>query len=370
MATSLTQSPRYHGFRMPAEWDRHAATWLAWPHEESDWPGKFEAILWLYGEIVRHLARVERVHLIVEDEATEEQVRATLTLCHVNLEALRFFHAPTNRSWTRDFCPIFLKSETFDLDSAYADLGQPEPARIAALNWHFNGWAKYENWEQDDAVPAILAPQLGLDVFMPIYNGHRVVLEGGSIDVNGAGSILTTEECLLSSIQARNPHLSREDYQTIFAEYLGARNTVWLRNGIAGDDTHGHIDDLARFVDPHTIVVACEQHRSESNYEPLRENLALLKEARDQNGVLFHVVTLPMPEPVYFDGQRLPASYANFYIANDLVLVPTFNDKNDRLALNTLAELFPNRRVVGIASTDLVLGLGTLHCMTQQQPAL
>ncbi len=370
MATSLLQSPRYHGFRMPAEWDRHEATWLAWPHEESDWPGKFEAILWLYGEIVRHLARVERVHIIVADQSIEARVRATLALCHVNLDAVRFFYAPTNRSWTRDFCPIFLKAEPFDLDSAYADLGPPEPARLACVNWHFNGWAKYENWIEDDAVPGLLAPQLGLKVFTPTWNGQSIVLEGGSIDVNGAGSILTTEECLLSSVQARNPHLTRGDYQKIFAEFLGARHTVWLRNGIAGDDTHGHIDDLARFVDPHTIVIACERDTQETNYEPLRENISLLREARDQNGSPFRIVTIPMPEPVYFDGQRLPASYANFYIANERVFVPTFNDKNDRVALNTLAELFPSHRIVGIASTDLVLGLGTLHCMTQQQPAL
>jgi agmatine deiminase len=370
MAKPQTQSPFFHGFRMPAEWDRHEATWLAWPHEESDWPGKFEALPWLYGEIVRQLARVETIHLIVRDESMEAQVRTTLGLCHVNLDGVRFFHAPTDRSWTRDFCPTFLKSEAFDLDSAYAAITQPEPARLAAINWHFNGWAKYDNWGQDDAVTTILAPQLGLDVFIPILNGHRVVLEGGSIDVNGAGSILTTEECLLSEVQARNPQVSREAYQKVFSEYLGARHTVWLRNGIAGDDTHGHVDDLARFVNEGTIVVASEQDRSEANYEPLRENLALLKEARDQGGRPFRVVTLPMPEPVYFDGQRLPASYANFYIANELVLVPTFNDKNDRVALNTLAELFPEHRVVGIAATDLVLGLGTLHCMTQQQPAL
>jgi agmatine deiminase len=202
-----------------------------------------------------------------------------------------------------------------------------------------------------------------------VWGGERIVLEGGSIDVNGAGTVVTTEECLLSPIQARNPGLTRADMEAIFAQFLGARHTLWLNHGIAGDDTHGHVDDLARFVDARTIVIANEADPSDINYEPLRENLAKLREMRDQDGQPLRVETLPMPQPVFFDGQRLPASYANFYIANRLVLMPTFNDPNDRVALDKLAELFPDREVVGIAATDLVLGLGTLHCMTQQQPA-
>jgi agmatine deiminase len=232
------------------------------------------------------------------------------------------------------------------------------------LNWHFNGWAKYRNWKHDDAVTECLARRLGMQVCTPVYDGTRVVLEGGSIDVNGAGSILTTEECLLSSVQARNPGLSRSEMEQVFREYLGVEKTIWLRNGIAGDDTHGHVDDLARFTDEQTIVIAAEENRAEVNYEALKENLELLRAMGT-----FRVETLPMPEPVFFDGQRLPASYANFYIANGLVLVPAFNDPKDRVALNKLAELFPGRKIVGIAASDLVLGLGTLHCMTQQQPA-
>jgi agmatine deiminase len=342
-------------FQMPAEWDRHEATWLAWPHEITDWPGKFETIQWVYGEIVRHLSRVEKVRILIQDAELEQHtLTSLLTQCGAQMANVEFFHQPTDRSWTRDFCPLFVRGKQ----------GQ----RIM-LNWQFNGWAKYDNWQLDDAVTANLSSQLGIPMYTPVRDGTRLVLEGGSIDVNGAGSILTTEECLLSDVQARNPGLSRTDMESVFRDYLGARQTLWLRNGIAGDDTHGHVDDLARFTDAHTVVVAAESDPLEANYEPLKENLALLREMRDQDGAPLRVETLPMPEPVFFDGQRLPASYANFYIANSLVLVPTFNDTNDRIALNTLAGLFPDRKVVGIAATDLVLGLGTLHCMTQQQPA-
>jgi agmatine deiminase len=339
---------------MPAEWEPHEATWLAWPHEISDWPGKFAPIPWVYGEIVRLLSRVEKVRILVEDLEAEQKARRVLKRSGAQIEAVEFFHAPTDRSWTRDFCPIFVRDKT----------GQQ-----CALNWEFNGWAKYGNAQRDDTVTAELARQFAWSMETPMWQEKRVVLEGGSIDVNGAGSILTTEECLLSNVQARNPDLSREDLEQIFCRYLGACHALWLRNGIAGDDTHGHVDDLARFTDEHTVAIASEDDPQETNFEPLRENLALLREMRDQNGEPLRVETLPMPEPVYFHGQRLPASYANFYIANGLVLVPTFNDPHDRHALNKLAELFPQRKVVGIAATDLVLGLGTLHCMTQQQPA-
>ncbi|MBV8553023.1 MAG: agmatine deiminase family protein [Acidobacteriaceae bacterium] len=346
--------PAALGFRMPAEWEPHEATWLAWPHEITDWPGKFAPIQWVYGEIVRHLSRAEKVRILVHDSDAEHKARRVLKKCHVHPDAVEFFQIPTDRSWTRDFCPIFV------IDGA---------GLRGVLNWQFNGWAKYANAKYDDAVTGALAPPLGLELWTPLWNNKQVVLEGGSIDVNGAGSILTTEECLLSTVQQRNPDLDREDYEQIFANYLGARHTLWLRNGIAGDDTHGHIDDLARFTDAHTVVIASETDPSDANYEPLKENLELLRGMRDQDGEPLRVETLPMPEPVFFNGQRLPASYANFYIGNSLVLVPTFNDPHDRIALNRLAELFPNRKVVGIASTDLVLGLGTLHCMTQQQPA-
>ncbi len=345
--------PASLGFRMPAEWERHQATWLAWPHEESDWPEKFEPVPWIYGEIVRHLSRVEQVNILVQDREAEEQAQSVLRKCGAHLNAVVFHRIPTNRSWTRDFCPTFIRRTA---------------GQLAMLNWRFNGWAKYEDADCDDAVTGLLFESTGMPMWTPTRNGKRVVLEGGSIDVNGAGAILTTEECLLSDIQERNPGLTRDDYAELFRDYLGATQTVWLRNGIAGDDTHGHVDDLARFTDERTVVIASEEDSHDANFEPLRENLALLGEARDHAGRPFRIETLPMPEPVLFNGQRLPASYANFYIANELVLVPTFNDRNDRVALNKLAEAFPGRTIVGIASTDLVLGLGTLHCMTQQQP--
>ena len=332
-------------FRMPAEWAPHAATWLAWPHEESDWPGKFEPIPWLYGEIVAKLARVERVRILVQDEEHREGIREILQKVHANLDAVDFYLHQTNRSWTRDFCPIFVK------DGASGE--------VAITDWIFNGWAKYDNWADDNAIPEFVANQLGKRRFAP-----GMVLEGGSIDVNGSGKLLTTEECLLSHVQCRNPGWTREQIEAKMREFLGIEEVIWLKDGIAGDDTHGHVDDLARFVGENKVVTVLEEDKSDYNYEPTHENLALLRQRGD-----LEVLTLPMPSPVYFDGQRLPASYANFYIANNLVLVPTFQDRNDRIALNTIAELFPDREVVGIACTDLVLGLGTLHCMTQQEPA-
>jgi agmatine deiminase len=341
-------------YRMPAEWETHAATWLAWPHETSDWPGKFAPIPWVYGEIVRHLSRAEKVNILISDKVAEQKARKVLEKSGAELGAIAFFQAPTDRSWTRDYCPIFVRKPGGEL---------------ALLNWRFNGWAKYKNAERDDAVTERLAPRLKLPLVTPEWNGRRVVLEGGSIDVNGAGTILTTEECLLSKVQARNPALTRTDIEAVFHKFLGARRTLWLKQGIAGDDTHGHVDDLARFCDDHTVVIASEDNQQDLNYEPLKENLALLRQMRDQDGRPLRIEKLPMPEPVYFAGQRLPASYANFYIANELVLAPTFNDPHDRVALNKLAQLFPKRKVVGVAATDLVLGLGTLHCMTQQEPA-
>ncbi|MEP7351778.1 MAG: agmatine deiminase family protein [Acidobacteriota bacterium] len=332
-------------FRMPAEWEPHEATWLAWPHEKSDWPGKFAPIPWLYGEIVRHLARVEKVRILVEDQAAEQSVRKILRKCHVEMSAVEFFHLPTDRSWTRDSCPPFVKSKK---------------GEVSVSHWQFNAWAKYPNHTQDAKIPVFLAKQLNLTRFET-----GLVLEGGSIEVNGAGKLLTTEECLLSeTVQVRNPGLGRRGYERAFREHLGITEVIWLNKGIAGDDTHGHIDDLARFTDASTVVIASEADNSLANYEPLKENLKILRSRGD-----LKVITLPMPEPVYFDNQVLPASYANFYIANGIVLVPTFIDKNDAVALRTLQKLFPEREVIGIPCRDLVLGLGTLHCMTQQQPA-
>jgi agmatine deiminase len=341
------------GFRMPAEWETHTATWLSWPHEMTDWPGKFAPIPWVYADIVRHLSQVERVRILVESPAMQRSVGRILKQGGANLSAVDFFPVPTNRGWIRDFGPIFVRS------------GKGE---TAVTNWHFNAWAKYDDWKKDDAANAKLATKLKWKMWSPEFRERRVVLEGGSIDVNGLGTMLTTEECLLSPIQARNPGLTRKELEGIFRDNLGVTNVLWLKNGIAGDDTHGHVDDLARFVNPTTVVTVVENDPSEANFQPLQENLELLREMKDQDGRALRIETLPMPEPVFFDGQRLPASYANFYIANQLVLVPTFNDSRDAVALTKIASLFPGHRVVGISCLDLVLGLGTIHCMTQQEP--
>ena len=341
---------------MPAEWDRHAATWLAWPHNAGDWPGRFHPIPWVYCDIIRHLTRVEDVHLLVEDAVAEQRARSMLAKVGAHLDRVHFHQWPTNRVWMRDSGPIFVKAA----GSSRA---------LGITDWRFNAWAKYEDWQFDDQLPARAAALLHTPSWTPSFDGHRVVLEGGSIDVNGHGTLITTEECLLSHVQQRNAALSREDLQRVFHDYLGIDQVLWMDRGIAGDDTHGHVDDITRFVSPDTIVTVTEPNRSDENHLPLAENLDRLRRARDLSGEPFTIVELPMPAPIVFQGQRLPASYANFYIANGLVLVPTFNDANDRKALNVLAGVFPGREVVGIHCGDLVWGLGTLHCMTQQQPA-
>jgi agmatine deiminase len=347
-------TPREQGYRMPAEWEPHAATWLAWPHNAEDWPGRFHPIPWVYCEIIRHLSRVEEVHLLVNDATAEQRARGMLGRVGAQLGWVHFHQWPTDRVWMRDSGPIFIKSQE----------------SVAITDWRFNAWAKYEDWQLDDQLPLKAAELLQLPHWSPEFPpGHRVVLEGGSIDVNGRGTLITTEECLLSPVQQRNPGLSKEDLERVFQDYLGVDQVLWMDRGIAGDDTHGHVDDITRFVGTGTIVTVTEPNTADENHLPLAENLDRLRAARDPEGRPFTIVELPMPSPIVFHGQRLPASYANFYIANGLVLVPTFNDANDRKALNILAEVFPGREVVGIHSGDLIWGLGTLHCMSQQQPA-
>ena len=354
-----SDTPRQLGYRMPAEWEPHEATWLAWPHNPQDWPGKFSSIPWLYAEIVRLLAERERVHLVVAGANTQDRVTGMLRRAHARLDNVTFHTWPTNRGWTRDSGPIFVRN---------AD------GRVALTDWKFNAWAKYEDWQLDDRLPARVTAVLDLPSWQPartLSDGtqHRVVLEGGSIDVNGAGQMLTTEECLLSEVQQRNPGLTREQLEQVFSDYLGTDQVIWLNRGIAGDDTHGHVDDIARFAAPDTVIAAVEPNVKDPNHQPLAENLARLKAARTLDGKQFTVVELPMPRPIVFRKQRLPASYANFYLANGVVLMPTFHDLNDRLALNILAAAFPDRQVIGVHSVDLIWGLGALHCMTQQQPA-
>jgi agmatine deiminase len=346
-------NPANKGWRMPAEWEPHQATWIAWPHQRDDWPGKFAPIPWVFAEIVRHLHRSERVGILVHDEQTARNAKRTLRLADVDLGRIDFVNCPTDRGWMRDSAGVFVTNAGGEL---------------ALVDWGFNAWAKYDNWTLDDKTPEALAARLKVPSWQPEHAGRRVVLEGGAIDVNGQGLLLTTEECLLSDVQQRNPGLTRTDYEQIFAEHLGVRKALWLNRGVAGDDTHGHVDDLARFVGPRTVVVVVEDDPADDNYEPLQENLQRLRKMTGVDGQFLDVIPLPMPSPLTFRGQRLPASYANFYIANSCVLVPTFNDAKDRMALNTLAKLFPDRAVTGIHAVDLVWGLGTLHCLTQQQP--
>jgi agmatine deiminase len=344
---------------MPAEWEPHESTWLAWPHLRSDWPGKFEPIPWVYAEIIRNLSRHERVDLIVNDATGEKRARAVLEKADALSDNLRFHHWRTDRVWTRDSGCIFLTPPADHADSG-----------LLALHFQFNAWAKYPNYKFDEKVGERMAKTAGVSIVQPLSKKHRVVLEGGSIDVNGRGTLITTEECLLSTTQQRNPSMNRAAYEQMFADHFGIQSVIWLGDGIEGDDTHGHVDDLARFVAPDTVVTMVEPNERSENYSALHHNLGRLRAARDQDGQRLNVVEIPMPRPVIFQGRRLPASYANFYIANGVVLVPVFNDPNDRIALNTLAELFPTREIVPIYSGDLIWGFGALHCMTQQQPAV
>jgi agmatine deiminase len=370
---------------MPAEWETHAATWLAWPHFKDDWPGKFEPIPWVYAEIIRHLARHERVELVVNDAASERRAKKILDRANALSENLRFHRWPTNRVWTRDSGCTFVWAEAIrnEVSSEVAELrsaGQPRAAvpprdwrpqsqsGLAAITWRFNAWAKYPNYHHDEKLGSLMAEAAGARTVQPTFRKKRVVLEGGSIDVNGRGTLLTTEECLLSRVQQRNRAMGRKDYEQMFAECLGISNVIWLGSGIAGDDTHGHVDDITRFVAPDTVVTVVEARPDDPNYEPLQDNIRRLRAYSDESENELAIVELPMPAPVIFEGRRLPASYANFYIANGVVLVPAFNDPNDRVALDALADLFPDRDVVGIYSGDLIWGFGALHCMTQQQP--
>jgi agmatine deiminase len=342
---------------MPAEWEPHRATWISWPHHEPDWPGKLGPIPWVYAEIARVLAEHERVEILCHSDDVRKAARTALDAHGVRRDRTRLHVVPTDRVWLRDSAPTGVVDAN---------------GRVVLISWAFNAWAKYDNWKQDVLVGAAIAKATGLQVVEPTRDdtGARVVLEGGGIEVNGAGALLVTEEWLLSAQQVRNAGLGRDDYQRIFERWLGASRTIWLGEGCVGDDTHGHVDDIARFVDRDTIVLAVERDPSDDNHARSIDNLRRLELASRAPGQPpMRIVTLPFPRAVMMNGERLPASYANFYIANGVVLVPTFNDPNDRVALNTLAELMPSHQVVGIHAVDLVWGLGTLHCLTQQEPA-
>jgi len=342
--------------RMPAEWARHDATWIAWPHHEPDWPGKLGPIPWVYAEIVRALAPFERVEILCHDEQVRDSARQTLAMHAVDAANYRLHLQPTDRVWLRDSGPTGVHC---------AD------GRVQLVHWGFDAWSKYDNYALDVDVPDAVARITGLPRLESVRpdNGNRLILEGGGIETDGLGTMLVTEEWLLSDVQIRNPGLDRAGYERAFAQYLGITRTIWLGEGCVGDDTHGHVDDIARFVAPGVVVLAHEEDPSDENHRRSLDNLHRLQRAKDARGEALRVVTLPYPRAVIMDDTRLPASYANFYIANGVVIVPTFNDVNDRVALSALARLMPSHQVVGIHAVDLVWGLGTLHCLTQQQPA-
>jgi agmatine deiminase len=352
------QTPAELGFSMPAEWEPHQATWLGWPHNPLDWPDKLDTIRWVYGEMVRKISAGESVRLLIDNSSTERLARGYLGRAGCDLKKVQFVKHPTNRGWMRDSGPIFVRQKT-----------RGQRAETAIVHFHFNAWAKYNDWQKDRRVPDMAAHLLRKRLFNAQVRKQDFVIEGGGIEVNGAGTVLTTEECYLDpKVQVRNPGLTRAQYEQAFKQYLGVTRVLWLIAGPVGDDTHGHIDDISRFVNRKTLVLVKEERRQDPNYKPLAENWERAAEFRLEDGTRPEVVPLPMPSPIFFDGYRLPASYANFYISNAAVLVPTFNDPKDRIALGVLGELFPDRPVVGIHAVDLVLGFGTLHCLTQQQP--
>ncbi|MGB7767854.1 MAG: agmatine deiminase family protein [Verrucomicrobiia bacterium] len=376
-----TSTPAELGYAMPAEWGPHEATWLAWPHNAGDWPGKFAAIPWVYGEMARKISAGEIVRILVRHRAEENLARRVLQRAGCDLKKIRFVVHPTNRSWVRDSGPIFVKRPPpLSLCHPVGEGGRrPGEGKsdTAIVHFHFNGWAKYHDWHKDTKVPETAAKLLRKKLFHAAYVSTQnskfktqyFVIEGGGIELNGRGTLLSTEQCYLDpKVQVRNPGLGKKEIEATLKSYLGVTNIFWLAKGPAGDDTHGHIDDICRFVNPKTLVLAREKNPHDENYRPLAENWERICDLRLENGSKPEVVPLPMPAPLYFDGVRLPASYANFYICNAAVIVPTFNDPNDRVALGILGELFKDRPVVGIHAVDLVLGHGTLHCLTQQQP--
>ena len=341
--------------RFPAEWEPHEATWIGWPHNKNDWPGKFFPIPWVYAEITKYLSRGEKVRIVVEDRDHQKKAQRILKAVDLNFDNIEFYKLKTDRGWMRDSGPAFIKNKISNDTSL--------------VNFRFNAWAKYDNFKKDEKLPSFIAEKFGLGKIVPLYKNRHVVLEGGSIDTNGRGTLITTEECLIDEkIQVRNPGFTKKDYEEIFASYLGISNTIWLKKGIVGDDTHGHIDDLCRFVDKNTVVVVQERNKSDENYYNLRENKEILEQSKLEDGSSLNVIGLPMPSALSFKGERLPASYANFYISNYAVLVPTFNDPNDRIATGILSEIISDRPVIGIHAVDLVWGLGTLHCLTREQP--
>jgi agmatine deiminase len=340
--------PELNGFHFPAEWHPHTATWLSWPHKEASWPGKIGMIYPKYCEFIKVLTEGELVRINAGDEQIKAFAKEQLTAAGVDLNKVEFFDFATNDAWCRDHGPAFLINET--------------TKQKAIIDWGYNAWGgKYPPFDLDDVIPTKIAEHFDLPVYHP-----GIVMEGGSVDFNGKGTVLTTTACLLN--KNRNPHLNQQQIESYLQNYYGVEQVLWLGDGIVGDDTDGHIDDITRFVNQDTVVTVVEEDKNDENYHILQENLATLKTMRLLNGKQLNIVELPMPDAVVYDDQRLPASYANFYIGNAAVVVPTYRSKNDDKALDILQQCFPDRKVVGIDSTDIIWGLGSFHCLSQQEP--
>ncbi len=355
-ASPPAKTPAALGYRQPAEWAKQTAVWAAWPHNRQDWEGKKTAVRWAFCELARAISRRETLHLLVPDAKSEAAAREDLNYARAELGRIHFHHFRTDRTWLRDSGPIFVK--------------KPGPrGAVAAIRFGFTGWARFTGHKRDREIP----PLVGRALVMPLFEarqGHRLfVLEGGAVDVDGQGTAVVTEECLLDQVtQVRNPGADRTQVEAVMRDYLGVERVIWLKNGLASDDTHGHVDDVCRFV-AEDCLVACRAHSRHDDHRALEENWEILQSARLADGRRPRLAALPMPEPKYFGDIRLTASYANFLIVNDAVLVPTFNAPEDRIALGILAELFPQREIIGLHSLDILCGGGALHCQTQQQPA-
>ena len=346
----MTKFSFHENLRMPAEWEEQKSTWIAWPHNKKDWPNKFDFIPEIFAEIISHISKGQKVNILIENNVLKKKAILILKNFKVNFSNIKFSLCKTDRAWLRDSFPIFVKNKN----------------KKILLNWKFNSWAKYKNFKKDNSIINKVKKVLKLQSISPVFNGRKVVLEGGAIDVNGKGTLITTEECLLSKIQQRNSGFKKHDYEKIFFNYFGIRKIIWLKRGIAGDDTHGHIDDLARFVSENTIFLAYERNKKDVNYKILRNNFRILKKL--DNFKKLKIIKIPMPKAKYIEGTRVPASYLNFYIANKVILVPTFNDKKDKLVLKMFRKHFKNRKVVPIDCSILIWGFGAIHCMTQQEP--
>jgi agmatine deiminase len=343
------KTPKDLGYYFPAEFASHTATWLSWPHKEASWPGKIETIYPVYAQFIKLVAEGERVNINVVNETMKQKALRHLQDVGANLSNIQFFMHPTNDAWCRDHGPAFVINPKAD-------------QKKLVIDWGYNAWGgKYPPFDLDDNIPTLIAQHYNIPVLYP-----GIVMEGGSVDFNGKGTVLTTTSCLLN--ENRNPTLNKEQIERYLRSYYGVENVLWLGDGISGDDTDGHIDDITRFVNEDTVVTVVESNKQDENYEPLQENFRLLRKLRLENGKAMNIVELPMPSPIIYENMRLPASYANFYISNRYVVVPTFRDKNDDKALRTLETCFPGRKVIGLDSVDIIWGLGSFHCLSQQEP--